>query len=258
MITLTHCHSPSYMYGPSFQDILSKSWLRSTPNLHILVLDEDSDQVWKVPEWVRPSDDKVSRPGPQRMTMTFVSGPLAASFSRGSDHHNAPLSLYPLLNPSLQQQWIPPTHSGPECMHHDLEVHAMEGGYLVPAAKCNLLITLRSFFLPSWFVLVTFLPHNTPWNRSSPSLTQNQWSWRHRTLKFNLDYRLMGHWRLGFTFPFALALGYKYVLQVGQCGGHGSYLGVWTFQHSNHLDKFIPRTTSSYPTPSYSTMMTWP
>jgi hypothetical protein len=31
---------------------------------------------------------------------------------------------------------------------------------------------------------------------------------------FQLEYRLMGHWRLAFSFPFVRALGYKYLLQV--------------------------------------------
>ena len=42
---------------------------------------------------------------------------------------------------------------------------------------------------------------------------------------FSNEYRLMGHWRLGFSFPFAKELGYKYMLQVSgrdsRCPGIG-------------------------------------
>ena len=111
----------------SFQGILSKSWLTSTPNLYILILDEDSDKVWKIPEWVRPAD-KVR----QRLNLIFV---------------------LPYVLPHVYS-----------CFTHR---------------------------------------------------TQVQWSWRRKLRNAQYEYRLMGHWRLGFTFPFARALGYKYLLQVG-------------------------------------------
>ena len=46
---------------------------------------------------------------------------------------------------------------------------------------------------------------------------------------FSNEYRLMGHWRLGFSFPFAKELGYKYMLQVS--GVNSSITELMCFHH---------------------------
>ncbi|GAX77836.1 hypothetical protein CEUSTIGMA_g5278.t1 [Chlamydomonas eustigma] len=79
-----------------FQNIMERPWVRSTPNLYVMILAEESDKSWKIPEWIRPERD-------------------------------------------------------------DTKYHWSAG--------------------------------------------------------FSLEYRLMGHWRLAFSFPFARELGYKYLMQ---------------------------------------------
>lgn len=38
------------------QIIAGLPWVKDTPNLYIMILDENDDSSWRIPEWVRPED----------------------------------------------------------------------------------------------------------------------------------------------------------------------------------------------------------
>lgn len=57
---------------------------------------------------------------------------------------------------------------------------------------------------------VVFAPLGQHWETPANADDPTKWHW----LKFNEDYRRMGHWRLNYPFAYGKLLGYKYLLQI--------------------------------------------